>query len=129
MCIRDSPTDIDVQNVFSRFLIEGLAEIATSSKHPAFEEEQEWRIVYVRSVDPHPLPLRFRDGRGVITPYVELELPEPVGARAGLMPIRRIKHGPSRDPLQTRTGLTIFLETVPNFAHVDIEGSMAPVRL
>jgi hypothetical protein len=74
-----------------------IAETAAFIKHPAFEEETEWRCVLV--VDEHDLSMR-RDvvDRAVgskLVPYVNLELTDDADRYLGL---RHIVVGPSNDP-------------------------------
>lgn len=45
-------------------------------KHPAFEEEKEWRIVssyFPRYSVPE---IKFREGASILTPYIEIDLPQ-----------------------------------------------------
>ena len=112
---------------FARYLVNGLVEFAASCKHPAFEEENEWRLIYVAPAGP--LPVHCRAAGGDLVPYVELSLPEPTGAHAGRLPIKHIRHGPTPDPVRTKTGLTSFLRRTTNFEHVEVLGTDAPLRL
>ncbi|HUY24964.1 MAG TPA: DUF2971 domain-containing protein, partial [Candidatus Saccharimonadales bacterium] len=123
------PASNDAQKAFAANLVDGAAEVAAWCKHPAFEEEREWRIVYQRATDATPLDLKFRPTEGFFVPYVELELPEPTGVRAGTLPARHINHGPSRDGARTRVGLDQLLRSLPDFADIEVRGSLAPLRL
>jgi hypothetical protein len=52
-----------------------LLRIAVLLKYPAFDEEQEWRLVspvYTNSAAP---PVEFREGHSTLTPYVPFDLP------------------------------------------------------
>jgi hypothetical protein len=79
-------------------LIDGVVELASWCKHPAFEEEREWRIVYVRNNDASKVDVQHRISRGLLVPYVKLELPSPVGALSGHLPLRAINFGPGPEP-------------------------------
>lgn len=75
-------------------------------KHPAYTEEQEWRVIQVgtaptgkRAVEPN-----FRAGRRGIVEYVELELP---GANDRL-PMEVICYGPTLDPTVTNRSLSLL---------------------
>ena len=54
-----------------------LARIAPSLKTPAFHPETEWRIVRW-SRQNNTLKAKFDTGRGVLRPYIEIELPKPL---------------------------------------------------
>jgi len=125
----EEPTDVERQKSFARSLIDGVVELASWCKHPAFEEEREWRIVYVRNNDSSKLPVRQREFRGLIVPYVALQLPSPVGRMLGHMPVQALNYGPSSEPDLKRRGLENLRA---NYAHLDgvpIHGSSAPLRL
>lgn len=84
-----------------------LMECLFCFKHPAFSEEDEWRIVYFRLDHEHHwrddlLPLRFRERGQSVLPYVELSLPDPTGQFAGRLPIAAVICGPTQ-----RTRLTV----------------------
>ena len=68
----EDPEDAERQRSFARNLVNGVVEFASWCKDPAFEEEQEWRIVYVRNNDSSKLEIRHRLARGLLVPYVEL---------------------------------------------------------
>ncbi len=123
------PADIERQKAFAKHLVNGLVEAVMWCKHPAFEEEQEWRIVYIRSDDPNPLKLRHRVGRGLIIPFVELAVPRGVGANFQFLPVAHINCGPSAEPDLKQRGVRSLLDTDPRFAHVTVGGSLAPLRL
>ena len=124
------PTDLAHQNAFGRHLVDGIVEAATYMKHPAFAEEREWRVVYVRNNDTSiPLEVRHRPGRGLLLPFVELELPAAVGATPNRMPIRSINCGPGPDPDLKQDGVKSFVGSLGAYADVAIGGSRAPLRL
>jgi hypothetical protein len=56
------------------FVVE-LLRMAPIYKHPTFEAEREWRLIYQgRSFGAPNLPLKFRQVRSLVVPYVELPL-------------------------------------------------------
>jgi hypothetical protein len=62
------------QQLFTR--IEGdLLRIAVLLKHPAFGEEQEWRVVSPILADYVAAPIEYREGQSMLTPYVKFQLP------------------------------------------------------
>jgi Protein of unknown function (DUF2971) len=123
------PTDLEIQKSFSDSLIDGLIEIATWCKHPAFREENEWRITYIRSDDASPLPLDHRSSSGLVVPFVRLEVPRAVGAYDKSLPIAEIKCGPSPDPERKQAGVRSILTTLPDGGKIAVNGSSAPLRL
>lgn len=123
------PTNVARQNAFAKHLVNGLVEAATWCKHPSFQEEQEWRIVYVRTTDGSPLPLEHRLVRGLIVPYVSLDLREAVGQHSSFLAIRSVSCGPSTEPELKRRGVHSLISTLPHLASVDVTGSTAPLRL
>lgn len=64
--------------------------LAARLKDRSFEEEREWRIVVPYLSDPIAT-VRYRAGRSLVTPYVELS---PVGAD-GKLPIKQLQIGPT----------------------------------
>jgi len=123
------PSDIERQKAFAKNLVDGLVEAATWCKHPAFEEEQEWRIVYVRNVDSNPLEIKHRTNRGFVVPYVELAVPKGIGTNHEHLPVAQINCGPGPNPDLKQYGLRDWLKKEPHLAHVAVEGSPAPLRL
>lgn len=67
-----------------------LARIAPSFKTPAYEPESEWRIVHWGKANDKLRP-RFDAARGVLRPYIEIDLPKelPITALYVLAPRRR----------------------------------------
>ena len=51
-----------------------LLRIAAVLKHPAFEEEEEWRIVSPVMTDYVDAPVKFREGTSMLVPYIEFRL-------------------------------------------------------
>ncbi|MEQ9464907.1 MAG: DUF2971 domain-containing protein [Haliea sp.] len=63
--------------------IEGdLLRIAAVLKHPAFEEEQEWRIVSPMISDAAAAPVQFREGSSMLIPWFPLDLRDGQGQLA-----------------------------------------------
>jgi hypothetical protein len=124
-----NPSDISRQTAFANHLVDGIVELATWCKHPAFAEEQEWRIVYLRSTDARPIPVRHRANRGLLVPYVELALPNTVSGNHDHLPVTEINCGPSAEPVLKQQGVRSLLSSMPPFADVTVLGSLAPLRL
>ena len=123
------PEDRELQKSFAHNLLSGVVEFASWCKDPAFEEEHEWRIVYVRNNDSSKLPVHHRMSRGLLVPYVELELPCPVEPLRGHLPLQSIRLGPGPEPALKLRGVQTFLSNFPHFADVRLEGSTAPLRM
>jgi Protein of unknown function (DUF2971) len=64
--------------------------VSVQSKHPAFQEEKEWRLIVK---NPSPALMMFRAGHANIKPYVELHR-KVNGAKAPL-PITKVYYGPT----------------------------------
>lgn len=99
-----------------------LLTLASHFKHSSFAEEAEHRIVV--EVDGNDDPIRFREGKYSIIPYIELPIEK--------SSIKQIIIGPTPRPALANTGLTSFLEgefKVPSFMlEVEISQSKTPYR-
>jgi hypothetical protein len=127
--LNEDPADVARQAAFARHLLDGIVELTTWCKHPAFAEEQEWRLIYLRNNDRDPLPLKHRAGRGLVIPYVELEVPKRAGRNAAHLPLAEIDCGPSTAPELKQQGVRSLLNSMSHFATVKVGGSLAPLRL
>ena len=105
-------------------LVEMLACLAPVLKHPAFEEEAEWRLIYskqyssifsyMRGVEPNlfqnPFPVlkaEYREARRMLVPYVALPL------TGNDLPLQLVSVvvGPSPDEALSVETVTAFLQT------------------
>lgn len=116
-------------DALAKTLADGIIEFATSCKHPSFEEESEWRVVYERSSDPHPLEVQHRVSHGLFVPYVVLTLPAAVGSMTGHLPITEIRCGPAPDPALKKDGVQRMLRSFDAYEQVTVSGSDSPLRL
>jgi hypothetical protein len=123
------PSDRGRLDGFAAELVNGIAEVATWCKHPAFAEENEWRVVYYRLQDPDPLPVEHRIATGLIVPYVSLEVPTAVGSLPDVLPITVIHCGPSLDPDRKVRGVTSLLESLGMADRIRVSVSTTPARL
>ena len=96
-------------------------------KHPAFEEEKEWRLI----AQPKGLKadeekfvdtLKFKTSRGMPMPYIEL-LPE-----GELLPITSVQFGPTLEKKRVEHALGVLFRK-HGYGKTRIEGSEIPVRL
>jgi len=100
-----------------------LSQSLRSFKHPAYEEEQEWRVIQVgtapngtRAVEPN-----FRAGRRGVVEYVELDLP----ASKERLPLEVICYGPMLDPKVTDHSLSLLCRS-KGYDKVAIKKSIIP---
>jgi DUF2971 family protein len=117
-----------------------FAMLAATIKHPSFEEEAEWRLVSDGMTIPRPMinkkdnkvsgyfhqprKIKWRPGASPLTPFVEL----PLANNEGLLPIYRIRVGPSIDPLRTRHAADMLLHTSGQSAAKGVAASTIPFR-
>ena len=86
-------------------------------KHPSFSEEKEWRIL---QVGRNPKDVKFRTGRGIVIPYLELsEIPPDVFAS--------VTFGPGHDPEFGVKPMESFLKQ-NQLEHVRLQASEIPLR-
>jgi len=95
---------------FWRFFSEAII----SFKDPAYAEEGEWRLVqFGRAWSARKMwlhPVQFRERKGQIVPYADLDLSPSTGAYAGKLPIAEIVHGPTQDPERSGKALRLLVE-------------------
>lgn len=119
---------------------EAFAILAAQIKHPAFFEEDEWRLVsdgmYIpRSADEKPIDeskhlvfdgrkINVRTGPSTLTPYVDL----PLANTDGLLPIYHILAGPSIDPERAVHGVQMLLYSHNQHSQKSVHGSTIPYR-
>jgi hypothetical protein len=87
---------------------EALLSIAAMLKHPAFEEEDEWRVVSPRIVDLHRYPVGFREGSSMLVPYYRFDLS--AGQPSGI-PLEHLFIGPSGNAELSMTSIDLYLES------------------
>jgi hypothetical protein len=91
-------------------------------KHPAFQEEREWRVVNWVSDDSERI--RFRSVRGELRPYVELSLED----SDGRLPLRSVVCGPTTDRNRGVEAVTLLLKG-RGYRHTEVVASQVPFRL
>lgn len=116
-----------IRGVVADLLIEEIL----AWKHPAFQEEREWRLVSRKrevfryeKVDAREdkAELHFRTKRGLIVPYIKLQPAQ------GPLQVSSITIGPTLDKKKAQPGLGKLLEA-NGFRDVQIDGSEIPVVL
>jgi hypothetical protein len=136
--IRDNVPGDEVSAELKRLLlsqivgcgVELLLDAVVTFKNPAFEEENEWRLVVRPSVlrtqneqrSNLTSPIKFRRSRGSLVPYLELRPKEPK------LPLRSIRYGPSLQASRVENPLKMFLSSY-GFSEVTVTGSEMPVIL
>lgn len=132
----DTPSEEQMASVVESFR-EGLLEFSTFCKHPSFQEEKEWRIVYSRGNSSEHPAIEYRNSHGLIVPFVSLRLPDSQVENNDLqqnieflpMPITEVLVGPSPDPDLKKIGLWQFLRSSSTFQNVEITGTDSPLRV
>lgn len=93
--------------IFER--IEGrLLRLAAILKHPAFEEEQEWRIVSPVVTDVGDQPVHFREGVSMLVPWYAFVLRDEEAA--GAMGLDHVYLGPTSNIDLSMNSLQLFLD-------------------
>jgi hypothetical protein len=92
-----------------------FSEAIISFKDQAYSEEGEWRLVqFGRALQGGQVlwkhPVQFRDRKGKVVPYADLDLSSRRGAYAGKLPIREIVHGPTQDSERSGKAIRILLD-------------------
>lgn len=85
---------------------EDLLRIAALLKHPAFQEEQEWRAISPITSNFVQAPILYREGRSMLQPYMPFELP--AGKDEGLQ-LEHVFLGPTPNPDLSMASLSQFL--------------------
>jgi hypothetical protein len=108
----------DEAEKWSPFLFEQLELIAPLIKHYAFEEEQEWRVIWIPG-----LQLKYRVGRGTFIPYADITLEHEGRA----VSINEIVVGPMQDQSAAINALSGALHAKGRKYRL-IRSSQAPYR-
>lgn len=85
---------------------ESLLKVAALLKHPAFHEEEEWRVVSPIHSDYVKTPISYREGRSMLLPYVPFSLPE---NNNGALALEHIFLGPTPNVNLSMTSLSNYL--------------------
>lgn len=92
-------------NVWFNFCL-FLSECLNCFKDPAYEEEDEWRVIQhgrVNGIDV--VTASFRENAGRIVPYYVLDFTKTKGAHKGRLPIEEVRCGPTLEPKTTLRAL------------------------
>jgi DUF2971 family protein len=83
-----------------------LLRIAALLKHGAFSEEEEWRAVSPITRNYVHAPIKYREGRTMLIPYIEFSLRGDVSSR---LPLDHVYLGPTPSANNSMTSLSRFL--------------------
>ena len=124
------PSDDDVELVAKAMYEIGSPEVSRALilcsflKHPAFEEEKEWRIIApMQMLKLDPNTIQFRQGYLGLIPYIKINL----GDGDGRLPIREVKVGPGSDQALRIQAVKLLLHT-KGYSNVSVTASEAPFR-
>jgi hypothetical protein len=92
-------------------------------KNPAFEAEQEWRLVYMNIDEHNQERLKFRNGRWGMVPYIEMKPP----LASINLPITEIMVGPSPHAETAQHSLSMFLDVLSR-KDIKLSRSTIPIR-
>lgn len=113
------------------YVAELLLDDIVTFKNPAFEEENEWRLIARPSLirtqmaqqsEEEAASFKFRESRGSLVPYLEL-LP-----RAEKIPLRSVRYGPSLEGSRVENPVRMLLAGC-GFQRIGVTGSELPVIL
>lgn len=101
-----------------------FAEMSLCFKHNAFNEEKEWRLVFMRRSAPF-LNVRISDGK--LVPYTFFQISD----RDTRPPYVSITHGPTLESRNTTNALKLLLgKALPKYwPDITVSGSDAPLRV
>lgn len=102
-----------------------LLRIAALMKHGGFEEEREWRVVSTPISNYVQAPIRYREGRSMLIPFLEFSLRNEV---SGQIPIEHIWLGPTPNPKNSMASLSQFLSKHGVNPDMGVEYCQIPYR-
>jgi len=88
-----------------------LVDIILSYKHPAFEEEQEWRMIRTKLDSHEPDKLNFRSSDGGLVPYLKNNIYSEQEENF-VFPVSSIQLGPSLEAERNEIAIQLFLNHV-----------------
>lgn len=100
-----------------------LANLACTIKHPAFEEEAEYRQFYQLGATELVLDVKFRNGRFGLTPYVDVPF-----IVDGSLPLISVTIGPCNDFELESFAVKALLEKY-SYSNVEVVESRIPLRV
>lgn len=105
----DIELDSIARNVIRREALKTLIHFMNIFKHPGFEQEEEYRLVYTLNKKSYSKLVMFTNRNGVIVPYIQIALMDRFN-KIGRIPIKSITIGPKSNMQMASKGLKRFLE-------------------
>lgn len=99
-------------------------------KHPLFQEEREWRLIYTVIAGRTPFPIQVRAVGRHLVPYLSIRLLVDKGSRKGKLPLLQIAHGPTLEPAMQKSSIRQLLAACSYSEEaVAVCGSDIPLRV
>ena len=127
--MRYTASEMDANNTLpalSGLLRSFLTEYSFTFKHPAFTEENEWRIIVPYDRCEWLDRILFRPSKSLLIPYTMMAFGDHVDKPR--LPLLEIVHGPTLHPELLKKSLHLLLEQ-QGYEHVEVRGSSAPLRV
>jgi hypothetical protein len=107
---RRAPGQLQTDDVRWKYLIWFVSECLRCFKNPAYEEEQEWRVVQYMGTedDEKPISRDFRTSGDRIVQFIELDFTKSGSKYHGKLPIRSIRYGSTLDQKVTERLLRLL---------------------
>ena len=99
------------------------SEASVLFKHPAFQDEREWRIV--TTINGGNGNIKYRVGKFGVTPYLEAGRKQ--SKEWDIFPIVHVVCGPSPNSIRGQNNLIRYLESI-GLGHVQVDTSTIPLR-
>ncbi len=103
-----------------------MTEYSFTFKHPAFSEENEWRIIVPYDRSNWLGRILFRPSKSLLIPYTMMAFGDHVDKPS--LPLLELVHGPTLHPELLKKSLHLLLEQ-QGYEHVEVRGSSAPLRV
>jgi hypothetical protein len=104
-------------------------ELLVTFKHPAFEQEHEWRVIFLDRIgaDNGLESVKFRPSANFLVPYVEVDISAQAGGGANKLPLAEVIVGPTGNPDLSVASMKMFLRK-NDFAFTEVGVSGVPLR-
>jgi hypothetical protein len=95
-----------------------LLDMMVCFKHPAFEPENEWRLIRITRHDVEPEALRFRESSGELKPYRPMYIYDVEENEELSFPLRSIGFGPKLEPGRTHPTIRLLIQHLAADQHL-----------
>lgn len=101
----------DMINGIAHALFFGLRNLTYLFKTPQFQEEREWRAIYLNGekTEEKRQPIKFRTAKDAIIPYMEFDITPSAGVIKAHLPIIEIICGPGVEYVTAKKALSMLL--------------------